>query len=174
MKKFAAPFLAFTLAFGVLLMPAYADTQSTTVYYSVPATVVISDNGVQTIQKVPVGDTIICPPPSTQPGYTFIGWLNQATGEFWNADDTVKDNMTLIAIYEKMETSQGDSQASATATNQPSSASVVAPKRVPVLSALPQTGDGAPIGIALFAATLAAVLLSLTLRKIIGSKGQSL
>ena len=174
MKKSAAPLLALVLSLPLLSLPAYADTQSTTVYYSVPATVVISDNGVQTIQKVPVGDTIICPSPSTQPGCTFIGWLNQATGEFWNADDTVMGNMTLIAIYRKVEASQGDSQAFATAVSQPSLASVATPTGVSALSALPQTGDGAPIGIALFAATLAAVLLALALRKKIGSKGQSL
>ena len=79
-----------------------ADTQSTTVRYSVPAKVTFIDGDAQAVQEVPVGTVFEAPTLSDKPGYAFLGWLNEATGELWDFSNPVEDHMTLVAQYERV------------------------------------------------------------------------
>lgn len=36
-------------------------------------------------------------------GYEFVGWMNVETGKMWNFNDVVNTNMTLKAVYRKLE-----------------------------------------------------------------------
>ena len=78
------------------------NTQSTTVRYSVPAKVTFIDGDAQTVQEVPVGTSLEAPALADKPGYTFLGWLNEATGELWDFSSPVEDHMTLVAQYERV------------------------------------------------------------------------
>ena len=81
-------------------LTAYAsDTQYTEVCYSVDATVVFTCDDIQTVQKVPVGQLIISPQVKEKPGYTFVGWIDAATGDFWDFDSPVTGDLRLIARY---------------------------------------------------------------------------
>lgn len=87
-----------------------ADTQSTTVRYSVSPTVIYMDyDGTRTIQKVETGSTLKEPAHKGMSGYTFLGWKNLATGVYWDFRDTVEDNLELVACY-KEEGAQEDSE----------------------------------------------------------------
>ena len=79
---------------------AYAsDTRCTEVRYSVDATVVFTCDDIQTVQKIPVGQLIIAPRVKEKPGYTFAGWIDAATGDFWDFDSPVTGDLRLIARY---------------------------------------------------------------------------
>ena len=81
-------------------LTAYAsDTQYTEVCYSVDATVVFTRDDIQTVQKVPVGQLVIAPQVKEKPGYTFAGWIDAATGDFWDFDSPVTGDLRLIARY---------------------------------------------------------------------------
>ena len=59
----------------------YADSQSTTVMYSVPAVVRYVDyDGSSTVQKVDVGTLLKAPSPKGRSGYVFEGWIDSETG----------------------------------------------------------------------------------------------
>ena len=79
-----------------------ADTQSTMVRYSVPAKVTFIDGDAQAVQEVPVGTVLEAPTLADKPGYAFLGWLNEATGELWDFSNPVEDHMTLVAQYERV------------------------------------------------------------------------
>lgn len=79
---------------------AFAETQSTTLHYSVSATVVYVDyDGTQTTQKVDVGNTLKEPGHKDRIGYTFLGWKDESTGNFWNFENPVENHLTLTACY---------------------------------------------------------------------------
>lgn len=97
--------IAFLLA-GIMPMLVFADSQSTTVKYSVKATVIyVEYDGVQTVQKVTVGSTLKEPAHKEKAGSRFLGWQNKDTGLFWNFQDPVTDHLTLIASYETIKNS---------------------------------------------------------------------
>ena len=91
-----------------------ADSQSTTVRYSVRATIIYRDyDGTQTTQKVDVGSYLKEPGHKTREGYTFVGWKNSDTEKFWDFSDSVQSSLILIATYEKNaedETDQTENQ----------------------------------------------------------------
>ena len=76
--------------------------------YSVPAKVAFIDGDAQTVQEVPVGTILEAPALADKPGYTFLGWLNEATGELWDFSNPVEDHMTLVAQYEQVEAPMPD------------------------------------------------------------------
>ena len=81
---------------------APVGTQSTTVRYSVPAKVTFIDGDAQAVQEVPVGTILEAPALADKPGYAFLGWLNEATGELWDFSNPVEDHMTLVAQYDQV------------------------------------------------------------------------
>lgn len=99
--------IVFLLA-GVMPMSIFADSQSTTVTYSVKAIVTyIEYDGVQTVQKVTVGTTLKEPAHKDKAGSSFLGWQNKDTGLFWNFQDPVTDHLTLVARYAVINNSSG-------------------------------------------------------------------
>ena len=75
------------------------DTQCTEVRYSVDATVVFTSDDIHMVQKVPVGQILIPPQVNVKPGYTFSGWIDAATGDFWDFTSPVTGDLRLIARY---------------------------------------------------------------------------
>lgn len=79
---------------------ALADSQSTTIRYCVPATVIYMDyDGTSTTQKVDVGTKLKAPVPKGKPGCTFSGWKNEKTGLLWDFSQPVTEHLTLTADY---------------------------------------------------------------------------
>lgn len=85
-------------------MPILAeDSQVTTLKYVVSAKVkYVTDNTTMNIEDVQCGDTLQKPNNPQKDGYKFIGWLDEETGKFWDFNDAVERNMTLIARFEKI------------------------------------------------------------------------
>lgn len=54
------------------------------------------------IADVQCGDTLKEPDNPQKDGYKFIGWQDEETGKFWDFNDAVERNMTLIARFEKI------------------------------------------------------------------------
>lgn len=89
---------------------AFADSQSTTVRYSVPATVIYQDyDGTSTTQKVDVGTILKAPTAKGKPGCLFEGWKDEKTGLLWDFKVPVTEHMTLTASYSEFkEDAEGD------------------------------------------------------------------
>lgn len=78
----------------------YADSQSTTVMYSVPAVVKYVDyDGSSTVQKVDVGTLLKAPSPKGRSGYVFEGWIDSETGMFFDFSKPVTNHLNLRAQY---------------------------------------------------------------------------
>ena len=122
-----------------------AGTQSTTVRYSVPAKVTFIDGDAQTVQEVPVGTVLEAPALADKPGYTFLGWLNEATGELWDFSNPVEDHMTLVAQYEQVEAPMPDQNGGDDASQGQSPASGNAPAGSNVARTGDPTSDPAPV-----------------------------
>ena len=50
-------------------------------------------------KKVKKGAKLAEPTPPTKEGYTFVGWYNSYTGEWWDFNDPVYTSMTLVARW---------------------------------------------------------------------------
>ena len=90
----------------LLLLPCTAafaaDTQSTTLRYSVSARIsFVGYDGVRLILQTDVGQTLKEPAHEEIAGYTFIGWVHEETGELWDFSAPVTAHMTLTARYVK-------------------------------------------------------------------------
>ena len=120
---------------------ALADSQSTTVRYSVPATVIYrDDDGTSTTQKVDVGTKLIEPAPKGKPGYTFSGWKNEKTGQFWDFTQPVTEHLTLTAVYQKSPNSKEEENGELPVEHEDDSAEKDTTS-APVLIHSPRTGD---------------------------------
>lgn len=85
-------------------LTARADSQSTTVRYSVPATITYRDyDGTSTTQKVEVGTILKEPKAKGKPGCTFEGWKNAKTGLLWDFATPVTEHMTFTASYSEFQ-----------------------------------------------------------------------
>lgn len=103
MKKTILILISTLLLLSVIPARIFAETetQSTTLHYSVSATVIYEEyDGTRTIQKVDVGTTLKEPAHKGQEGYSFLGWKDMEAGEFWDFSATVERNLTLVACYE--------------------------------------------------------------------------
>lgn len=105
MKKIQAFFISLlVLLVSITPVTALADSRSTTVQYSVPATVTYKDyDGTSTTQKVEVGTILKAPKEKGKPGCLFEGWKNEATGQLWNFANHVTEHMTLTASYSEFQ-----------------------------------------------------------------------
>lgn len=85
-------------------MPILAeDSQVTTLKYVVSAKVkYVTDNITMNIENVQCGDVLKEPDNPQKDGYKFIGWQDEETRKFWDFNDAVERNMTLIARFEKI------------------------------------------------------------------------
>ena len=102
MKKIFAVIISSFLI--IMPMPILAeDSQVTTLKYVVSAKVkYVTYNTTMNIEDVQCGDVLKEPDNPQKDGYKFIGWQDEETGKFWDFNDAVERNMTLIARFEKI------------------------------------------------------------------------
>lgn len=85
-------------------MPVYADEATVPVTYSVSAKITLINGDISYVIKLDDSGRISEPAHYQMEGYEFVGWMNVETGKMWNFNDVVSTNMTLKAVYRKLET----------------------------------------------------------------------
>ena len=94
-------------------MPIYADEATVPVTYAVSAKITLINGDISYVIKLDDSGRISEPTHYQMGGYEFVGWMNVETGKMWNFNDVVSTNMTLKAVYRKIETASS-SQAPST------------------------------------------------------------
>lgn len=85
-------------------MPVYADEATVPVTYAVSAKITLINGDISYVIKLDGSGRISEPAHYLKDGYEFVGWMNVETGKMWNFNDVVNTNMTLKAVYRKLET----------------------------------------------------------------------
>lgn len=85
-------------------MPVYADEATVPVTYAVSAKITLIDGDISSVVELDECGRISEPAHYLKDGYEFVGWMNVETGKMWNFNDVVSTNMTLKAVYRKLET----------------------------------------------------------------------
>lgn len=96
-----------------LNMPVYADEATVPLTYAVSAKITLIDGDISSVVELDECGRISEPAHYLKDGYEFVGWMNVETGKMWNFNDVVNTNMTLKAVYKKLDTasiSQASSQ----------------------------------------------------------------
>ena len=84
-------------------MPVYADEATVPVTYAVSARITLIDGDISSVVELDECGRISEPAHYLKEGYEFVGWMNVETGKMWNFNDVVNANMTLKAVYRKLE-----------------------------------------------------------------------
>lgn len=87
-----------------LNMPVYADEATVPLTYAVSAKITLIDGDISSVVELDEYGRISEPAHYLKDGYEFVGWMNVETGKMWNFNDVVNANMTLKAVYRKLET----------------------------------------------------------------------
>lgn len=87
-----------------LNMPVYADEATVPLTYAVSAKITLIDGDISSVVELDECGRISEPAHYQMDGYEFVGWMNVETGKMWNFNDVVNTNMTLKAVYRKLET----------------------------------------------------------------------
>ena len=85
-------------------MPVYADEATVPLTYAVSAKITLIDGDISSVVELDECGRISEPAHYLKDGYEFVGWMNVETGKMWNFNDVVNANMTLKAVYRKIET----------------------------------------------------------------------
>lgn len=85
-------------------MPVYADEATVPVTYAVSAKITLIDGDISSVVELDECGRISEPAHYLKDGYEFVGWMNVETGKMWNFNDVVNTNMTLKAVYKKLDT----------------------------------------------------------------------
>lgn len=85
-------------------MPVLADEATVPVIYAVSAKITLIDGDISSVVELDECGRISEPAHYLKDGYEFVGWMNVETGKMWNFNDVVNTNMTLKAVYRKLET----------------------------------------------------------------------
>lgn len=85
-------------------MPVYADEATVSVSYAVSVKITLINGDISSVIKLDDCGRISEPAHYQMDGYEFVGWMNVETGKMWNFNDAVNTNMTLKAVYRKLET----------------------------------------------------------------------
>ena len=85
-------------------MPVLAEETTVPVTYAVSAKITLIDGDISSVVELDECGRISEPAHYLKDGYEFVGWMNVETGKMWNFNDVVKTNMTLKAVYRKIET----------------------------------------------------------------------
>lgn len=85
-------------------MPVYADEATVPVTYAVSAKITLIDGDISSVVELDECGRISEPAHYLKDGYEFVGWMNVETGMMWDFNDVVNTNMTLKAVYRKLET----------------------------------------------------------------------
>lgn len=84
-------------------MPVYADEATVPVTYAVSAKITLIDGDISSVVELDECGRISEPAHYLKDGYEFVGWMNVETGKMWDFNDVVNANMTLKAVYRKLE-----------------------------------------------------------------------
>lgn len=84
-------------------MPVYADEATVPLTYAVSAKITLINGDISYVIKLDECGRISEPAHYLKDGYEFVGWMNVETGKMWNFNDVVNTNMTLKAVYRKLE-----------------------------------------------------------------------
>lgn len=85
-------------------MPVYADEATVSVTYAVSVKITLINGDISSVIKLDDCGRISEPAHYQMDGYEFVGWMNVETGKMWNFNDVVNTNMTLKAVYRKLDT----------------------------------------------------------------------
>lgn len=85
-------------------MPVLAEEATVPVTYAVSAKITLIDGDISSVVELDECGRISEPAHYQMDGYEFVGWMNVETGKMWNFNDVVSTNMTLKAVYRKLET----------------------------------------------------------------------
>lgn len=85
-------------------MPVLAEETTVPVTYAVSAKITLINGDISYVIKLDDCGRISEPAHYQIEGYEFVGWMNVETGKMWNFNDVVSTNMTLKAVYRKLET----------------------------------------------------------------------
>lgn len=88
-------------------MPVLADEATVPVMYAVSAKITLIDGDISSVVELDECGRISEPAHYLKDGYEFVGWMNVETGKMWNFNDVVNANMTLKAVYKKLDTASG-------------------------------------------------------------------
>ena len=81
---------------------AAEDSQSVPVVYHVNPVVTIKDWDATSTVRLEMGQKIREPSHIDKNGYRFLGWRDARTGAYWNFNNEINENITIIAEYEKL------------------------------------------------------------------------
>lgn len=84
-------------------MPVLADEATVPLTYAVSAKITLIDGDISSVVELDECGRIREPAHYLKDGYEFVGWMNVETGKMWNFNDVVNTNMTLKAVYRKLE-----------------------------------------------------------------------
>lgn len=84
-------------------MPVYADEATVSVSYAVSVKITLINGDISSVIKLDDCGRISEPAHYQMDGYEFVGWMNVETGKMWDFNDVVNTNMTLKAVYRKLE-----------------------------------------------------------------------
>lgn len=84
-------------------MPVLADEATVPLTYAVSAKITLIDGDISSVVELDECGRISEPAHYLKDGYEFVGWMNVETGKMWNFNDVVNTNMTLKAVYRKLE-----------------------------------------------------------------------
>ena len=84
-------------------VPVYADEATVPLTYAVSAKITLINGDISYVIKLDDCGRISEPAHYQMEGYEFVGWMNVETGKMWNFNDVVSTNMTLKAVYRKLE-----------------------------------------------------------------------
>lgn len=84
-------------------MPVLAEEASVPVTYAVSARITLIDGDISSVVELDECGRISEPAHYQMEGYEFVGWMNVETGKMWDFNDTVHSDITLKAIYRKLE-----------------------------------------------------------------------
>lgn len=85
-------------------MPVYADEATVSVSYAVSVKITLINGDISSVIKLDDCGRISEPAHYLKDGYEFVGWMNVETGKMWDFNDVVNTNMTLKAVYKKLDT----------------------------------------------------------------------
>lgn len=88
-------------------MPVYADEATVPLTYVVSAKITLIDGDISSVVELDECGRISEPAHYLKDGYEFVGWMNVETGKMWDFNDVVNANMTLKAVYRKLDTASG-------------------------------------------------------------------
>lgn len=88
-------------------MPVYADEATVPLTYAVSVKITLINGDISSVVELDECGRISEPAHYLKDGYEFVGWMNVETGKMWNFNDVVNTNMTLKAVYRKLETASG-------------------------------------------------------------------